>query len=161
DPTILGQPIRISRQKTPPTVIGVMPQGVRFLPSPTTIAEPNYNVNAHVDFWMPAVPDPAHAKEPGWNVVARLKGGTSAAQAQAELFTLVSAEARVEHEFEGISPQVLPLGAELNGEGRGILLPLLGAAVLVLLIACGNAAALQLVRGLQRQQEYAVRCALG
>ena len=39
--------------------------------------------------------------------------------------------------------------------------PLLGAAVLVLLIGCGNAAALLLVRGLQRQQEYAVRNAMG
>jgi putative ABC transport system permease protein len=41
------------------------------------------------------------------------------------------------------------------------LLPLLGAAALVLLIGCGNAAALLLVRGLQRQQEYAVRSAMG
>ena len=34
DPHIVGQKIRISRQDTPPTVIGVMPPGVRFLPSP-------------------------------------------------------------------------------------------------------------------------------
>jgi putative ABC transport system permease protein len=40
-------------------------------------------------------------------------------------------------------------------------MPLLGAAALVLLIAWRNAAALLLVRGLQRQQEYAVRSALG
>jgi putative ABC transport system permease protein len=40
-------------------------------------------------------------------------------------------------------------------------MPLLGAAALVLLIDCGNAAALLLVRGLQPQQEYAVRSALG
>ena len=49
----------------------------------------------------------------------------------------------------------------MNRDGRRILLPLLGAAALVLLIGCGNAAALMLVRGLQRQQEYAVRSALG
>jgi putative ABC transport system permease protein len=40
-------------------------------------------------------------------------------------------------------------------------LPLLGASALVPLIACDNAAALLLVRGLQRQQEYAVRLAMG
>src|SRR5437762_4681303 len=53
------------------------------------------------------------------------------------------------------------LTAVLNRDGRRIRLPLLGSALLVLLIACGNAAALLLVRGLQRQQEYAVRSALG
>jgi putative ABC transport system permease protein len=49
----------------------------------------------------------------------------------------------------------------MNRDGRRILLPLLGASALVLLIACGNASALLLVRGLQRQQEYAVRIAMG
>ena len=54
-----------------------------------------------------------------------------------------------------------PLTDEMNRDGRRILLPLFGAAALVLLIACGNTAALLLVRGLQRQQEYAMRSALG
>ena len=50
DPHIIGKTMRISRWDTPPTVIGVMPPGVRFLPSPTNAQEPNYNVNAHGGF---------------------------------------------------------------------------------------------------------------
>jgi len=34
DPGIVGKTIRMSRRDTPPTVVGVMPPGVRFLPSP-------------------------------------------------------------------------------------------------------------------------------
>jgi putative ABC transport system permease protein len=94
-------------------------------------------------------------------VVGRLRNGATLAQAQTELTVLCNREAQAERDFAGIVPQVHSLTAELNRDGRRILLPLLGAAALVLFIACGNAAALLLVRGLQRQQEYAVRSALG
>ena len=161
DPHIIGKPIQISRQQTPPTVIGVMPPGVRFLPSPTTAQEPNYNVNALVDFWVPANPDPARLKARAWNVVGRMKSGATLQQAQTELTVLANREAQADRDFEGIGPQVQSLSTEMNRDGGRILLPLFGAAALVLLIACGNAAALLLVRGLQRQQEYAVRTALG
>jgi putative ABC transport system permease protein len=161
DPKIVGKTIRISRSDTPPTVIGVMPPGVRFLPSPTNAQEPNYNVNALVDFWIPAPSKPENLKAPFWNVVGRLQSGATLRQAQAELTVIARRQARADHDFEGITPQVQSLTAGLNRDGRRILLPLLGAAALVLLIACGNAAALLLVRGLQRQQEYAVRSALG
>src|SRR5262249_47261850 len=53
DPNVVGKTMRMSRRDTPPTIVGVMPPGVRFLPSPSTSQEPNYNLNAHVDFWMP------------------------------------------------------------------------------------------------------------
>lgn len=161
DPAIIGRKIRISRWDTPPEVIGVMPPGVRFLPSPMTAAEPNYDPDALVDFWIPAAPDPNRLKEAGWNVVARLKDGTALNQAQTELAVEVAAAARSDRDFAGITPRVELLTAELNRDGDRILWPLLGAAALVLLIACGNTASLMLVRGLQRQQEYAVRTALG
>jgi putative ABC transport system permease protein len=161
DPQIIGKTVRISRLDVPPTIIGVMPPGVRFLPSPRAAKEPNYNVNALVDFWSPAAADPKSLKDPYWNVVARLKDGVTPQQGQGELAVLTAREAQAEKQFEGFRPQVQSLTEEMNQDGRGILLPLLGAAALVLLIGCGNTAALLLVRGLQRQQEYAVRSAMG
>jgi putative ABC transport system permease protein len=161
DPQIIGKTVRISRWEVPPTVIGVMPPGVRFLPSPGAAKEPNYNVNALVDFWIPVAPDPKYLKDPYWNIVARLRDGATLPQARGELTVLAAREARAEHSFEGITPQMESLTSEMNLDGRRILFPLLGAAALVLLIGCGNAAALLLVRGFERQQEYAVRSAMG
>jgi putative ABC transport system permease protein len=161
DPQIIGKTVHISRWEVPPTVIGVMQPGVRFLPSPGAVKEPNYDVNALVDFWIPVAPDPKYLKDPYWNIVARLRDGATLRQAQGELTVLAAREAQAEHSFEGITPQVESLSSEMNLDGRRILFPLLGAAALVLFIGCGNAAALLLVRGLQRQQEYAVRSAMG
>ena len=161
DPQIIGKTVRISRWDVPPTVVGVMPPGVRFLPSPGAAKEPNYNVNALVDFWSPAEPDPKYGKDPDWNLVARLNDRVTPQRGQGELAVLAAREAQSEKQFEGFVPQLQSLKDEMNQDGRRILLPLLGAAALVLLISCGNAAALLLVRGLQRQQEYAVRSAMG
>jgi putative ABC transport system permease protein len=161
DKQIIGKTVRISRWDVPPAVIGVMEPGVRFLPSPGAAKEPNYDVNATVDFWAPVEPDPKNLKNPYWNIVARLRDGTTPQQGQKELAVLAAREARAEKQFEGFVPQLEPVTEEMNRDGKRILLPLSGAAALVLLIACGNAAALLLVRGLQRQQEYAVRIAMG
>jgi putative ABC transport system permease protein len=161
DPQIIGKTVHISRWELPPTVIGVMQPGVRFLPSPGAAKEPNYNVNALVDFWIPVASDPKYVKDPDWNIVARLREGAGLAEAQGELTVLAAREAQAERSFEGITPKLESLTSEANLDGRKILFPLLGAAALVLLIGCGNAAALLLVRGLQRQQEYAVRSAMG
>jgi putative ABC transport system permease protein len=161
DPKILGKTIRISRFQAPLTIIGVMPPGVRFLPSPGAAQEPNYNVNELVQFWIPVEPTAAQSKLMYWNLVVRLRDGATPAQAESELRILAAREAQTERSFEGFTPKIQLLSDELNGAASRILAPLLGAATLVLLIACGNAAALLLVRGLQRQQEYAVRSALG
>jgi len=161
DPQIIGKTVHVSRWDVPPTIIGVMPPGIRFLPSPGASKEPNYNVNALVEFWTPAEPNPKYAKDPDWNVVARLNDGATPQQAQGELAVLAARQAQSEKQYEGFTAQLQSLTDEMNQDGRRILLPLLGAAALVLLIGCGNATALLLVRGLQRQQEYAVRSAMG
>src|SRR5204862_661994 len=148
NPQIIGKTVRISRWEVPPTVIGVMPPGIRFLPSPGAAKEQNYNVNATVDFWVPAEPDPKYLKDPYWNDVARMRDGVTQRLAQQELAVLAAREAQAEKTFEGFTPQLEAVMDEMNRDGRRILLPLLGAAALVLLIACGNVAALLLVRGL-------------
>jgi putative ABC transport system permease protein len=161
EPGVVGKPLRMSRRDTPPTIIGVMPPGIRFLPTPAAAQEPNYNVNARVEFWTPAVPNPQRLKQSTADLIARLRTGVTPEQAQGELEVLVRRQAQADADFNGLTPRLQPIADEMNAEGRRILLPLLGAATLVLLIACGNAAALLLVRGLQRQQEYALRTALG
>ncbi len=161
DPDILGRPFRMSRRDTPPTVIGVMPPAVLFLPSRSAAQEPNYDVDAQVDFWIPVSLNPDLLKRPIWNVVGRLQTGITLEAAQAELEVLTARQAQADPEFEGVVPRVQSLMVEANRNGQRILWPLFGAAALVLLIACGNAAALLLVRGLQRQQEYGVRSAMG
>jgi hypothetical protein len=128
DPQVLGKPLRLGRRENPPTVIGVMPRWVRFLPSPGAGQEPNYNLNGQVDYWVPAIPDPTRLKNPAWDVVAKLRRGVTAREAQSELAVMVQREAQAERDFQGIVPRVQPLSAELNRDGERILFPLLGAA---------------------------------
>jgi putative ABC transport system permease protein len=141
-------------------VIGVMPPSVRFLPDATRANEPNYDLNSQVDFWRVYAPDETKPKDEAGTIIARLKKNASVASAQMELQAMAITQARSDP-IAGIGAAVRLLSDDLNKEGRRLLLPLLGAVALVFLIACGNAAGLLLVRGLQRQQEYVVRFALG
>lgn len=160
DPGILGQTIAFSRFHSL-TVIGVMPPDVRFLPAPMSEQSPNYDVNARVDFWVPASVAAVDAGQPIWNAVGRLRAGVSVDQAQAELTAIAARQAGANPRLKGTTARVVPLETELNRAPRALLIPLFAAAVLVWLIASGNVAALLLARGLRRQREFSVRSALG
>jgi putative ABC transport system permease protein len=161
DPNIIGTPVRISRYPASLPVVGVMPAGVRFLPDPGNASEPNYDVNARVDFWLSVAPDETQVKSRGWNAVSRLRAGATVAQAQAELATLAARQAQADSDLQGLTATVRPVLEELNQEGRRLLMPLFGSVALVFFVACVNVAGLYVARGLQRHREYAMRAALG
>src|SRR5260370_776052 len=83
DTNVLGKVVRLSRFP-PVTVVGVMPPDIRFLPSTQNSAEPNYDVDASVDYWVPgglATDD----KDRRWDVVSKLREKVTPQEAQAKL----------------------------------------------------------------------------
>lgn len=87
----------------------------------------------------------------GGRTIARLRPGVTAIQAQAEISSLAP----------NGTVQVTPLRLAMRSSDSGPVLLLLATAGLVLLIACANIANLQLVRGLARRRELAIRTAIG
>jgi putative ABC transport system permease protein len=160
DPRIVGTAVTLSRHRTL-TIVGVMPPGIRFLPAPLSEASPGYDVNAGVDFWVPQAIRGFPPDAPIWNAVARLRPGVSLETARAEVVAIAARQAGTTPTLRGMTASVEPLPAVLNQGPAQLLVPLLGAALCVLVIACANAGALQLARALRRDRELAVHAALG
>ena len=153
DPSIVGQGIRIGGESH--TVIGVMPQSFRF--------PEELGADLQKGVWLPLQPTAEMLNDRGYNLfnlVGEIRPGATIAQLQQELDAIgarVPADKiKRETRFRASSYQEL-----LTGPVRPVLYALLGALALVFLIACANVSNLLIARCLGRQQEFAVRAALG
>ena len=144
---IVGQTLAIDG--TPAEVIGVLPASFTFL-------------RTHPEVVLPM---PLDASAPrfisfGFQALARLKPDVTLAQANADVARLISLLPPMFAQLE-LRPDVRPLADDVIGNVGEILWALMAAVGVVLLIACGNVANLFLVRAEGRQQELAMRAALG
>jgi predicted permease len=163
DPNVVGRSVTLSGELF--TVIGVMPPGVQHVGG-------NYRSVAQgdtVDIWWalplwPAKTDGCDRFCHYLNMIARVKQGTTVAQAQAQMTILAANIAHENHnDNDDLKNRVglVPLKEDVVGRAREMLTVVMGVVGFLLLIACVNVANLSLARAAGRQREMAMRSVLG
>ena len=153
DPNVIGRQILLDNKAV--TVVGVMPKTFYF-PSPEMRAWRPLQLDAKTAFYH----------DVGYlTLVGRVRPGVASDLVQSDLQRLGrSLGERFTYTAgwdKATNPTSTPVRQYLLGNVRGAVLLLFGAVTLLLLIACGNAAALILARTSDRTAELAVRTALG
>lgn len=113
------------------------------------------------EFWMPVRQVIRGRVQQQYRANARLKPGVELAAAQAQMSEIAARMARTYPENAGWGVQVASMREELLREVGEPLPVLAAAALIVLLVACGNVTCLLLARGIERSKEIGVRVALG
>jgi predicted permease len=148
DPAAIGRSITLDQK--PYAVIGVMP------------AEFHFGDFGSDQLWpIMAIVD-IHQRPPYFlHVVGRLKPGATTASATADE-TRIAADVSRQYPTSGaVFGNVVPMKELIVGDSTTALYALLGAVLLVLLIAVVNVANLQVARAASRNREMAMRAVLG
>jgi putative ABC transport system permease protein len=147
DPHVIGRVVHFEGQNQ--TIVGVLPPMSDLFP--TTDVWPKLTIR-------PSWPYMQWRGNKFLRVVGELKPGITPAIAEEDLTAILQ---RVPEEPRDVRVHLVPLKEDLVGNVRLPLFATLGAAALILIVACINVAALLLARGVKRQTEMAVRMSLG
>ena len=160
NPGILGRKLQLDND--PYTIVGVLPPGFRH-PGSTVATDDEIWVTC--GFRADPYPKPDRSLRVLPGAIGLLRPGISLEQAQARLDTFAS---QLREEYATNYPagsdwsiEAEPLQESLVGNVRPMLLVLMGAVVLIILLASVNVANLLLARASGRQREMAMRLALG
>jgi putative ABC transport system permease protein len=158
DRSAVGRTLLIDSR--PREIIGVLPDSFRFLDRKVSLVVP-YRFDRSKVF----------LGQFSFSALARLKPGTTIDQASADVTRLIPISLTRFPPFPGgsvkmfeearLRANIRSLKDDLVGDVRTVLWVLMGTIAMVLLIACANVANLLLVRAESRQQELAIRAALG